>query len=158
MNRASSSFLPSGLPTTSAGLLVSVSPLCVWTCWQTFPSVSVLAPLFLTGLIAGAAVPGGHRVRCALKPLFPALRFTLFTALLFTAVCVISEALFLHLPLILAAKGLMPATWLVTLGHASLLIRFCALVLLTLAAASISFLQIRKCLPHPVKAPIETGE
>lgn len=124
-----------GLLVRSAGILVAVSSLCAWSYWNSLPSLALLAPLFLTVLIAGTARAMKKNVRDTLRPVLPAVRLTLAAGLAFTAVTLLSQAAFTWLPQVLAGTAIMPPAWIIPLGHLNLLVTFCALLLLTMAAA-----------------------
>lgn len=133
-----------GLLVKSAGILTAVSPLCAWKYWNSLPSAALLAPLLLTGLLAGTAWAMRKNVRETLLPVLPAVRCTLAAGLAFTAVLLLSRSAFAWLPEVLAGMGLMPLAWVIPLGHLNLLISFCALFLLTLEAAYACLLCTRK--------------
>lgn len=136
-----------GLPalfTKSAGLLISASPLAVWMKWQTLPSAALLSPLAVIGLAACAAPFCKRSVRDMLEPLLPSIRFTVSAALVFTAICLVSQNLFIFLPDVLAAMGKLPHSFLVPLIQGNLLVHLAALALLTLAAAYSSILCMGK--------------
>lgn len=136
MNHAAASAPPRrGLLVKSAGILVAVSPLCAWKYWNSLPSAALLAPLLLTALLAGTIWAMRKNVRETLHPVLPAVRCTLAAGLAFTAVTLLSQSAFTWLPEVLGGMGLMPLAWIIPLGHLNLLISFCALFLLTLAAA-----------------------
>lgn len=124
-----------GLLVRSAGILVAVSSLCAWSYWNSLPSLALLAPLFLTVLIAGTARAMKKNVRGTLRPVLPAVRLTLAAGLAFTAVTLLSQATFTWLPQVLAGTAILPPSWIIPLGHLNLLVTFCALLLLTMAAA-----------------------
>lgn len=124
-----------GLLVKSAAILVAVSPLCAWKYWNSLPSAALLAPLLFTALLAGTIRAMRKNVRETLRPVLPAVRLTLAAGLAFTAVILLSQSAFTWLPEVLAGMGLMPTAWIIPLGHLNLLIFFCALFLLTLAAA-----------------------
>lgn len=136
MNHAAASAPPRrGLLVESAGILVAVSPLCAWKYWNSLPSAALLAPLLLTALLTGTIWAMRKNVRETLRPVLPAVRCTLAAGLAFTAVTLLSQSAFTWLPEVLGGMGLMPLAWIIPLGHLNLLISFCALFLLTLAAA-----------------------
>lgn len=136
MNHAAASAPPRrGLLVKSAGILVAVSPLCAWKYWNSLPSAALLVPLLLTALLAGTIWAMRKNVRETLHPVLPAVRCTLAAGLAFTAITLLSQSAFTWLPEVLGGMGLMPLAWIIPLGHLNLLISFCALFLLTLAAA-----------------------
>lgn len=136
MNHAAASAPPRrDLLVKSAGILVAVSSLCAWKYWNSLPSAALLAPLLLTALLAGTIWAMRKNVRETLHPVLPAVRCTLAAGLAFTAITLLSQSAFTWLPEVLGGMGLMPLAWIIPLGHLNLLISFCALFLLTLAAA-----------------------
>lgn len=123
------------LPVKIAGMLLAISPLCVWNFWKTFPSSALLAPLLLAAALAGTARAMKKNVRETFLPIFPAIRLTLAAGLAFTAADLGFQALFNWLPQALVGTATMPPAWLIPLGHLNLLAHFCSLLLLTMAAA-----------------------
>lgn len=136
MNPASLSSAPAGRRlAAAAGILVSASPLAVWACWRQMPSMALLAPLLLLGLIAGTALALKKHVRRTLEPILPSVRLTLAASAIFTAVCLFSQAAFSCLPLMLTGMGIMPCAWIIPLGHVHLAIQMTALLILSMTAA-----------------------
>lgn len=151
MNHAAASAPPHrGLLVKSAGILAAASPLCAWSYWNSLPSAALLAPLFFTALLAGTIRAMGKNVRETLGPVLPAVRLSLAAGLAFTAVLLLSQSAFAWLPEVLAGMGLMPPAWIIPLGHLNLLVSFCALLLLTLAAAWACLLCMEKGGIRPV--------
>ncbi|WP_455563816.1 hypothetical protein [Akkermansia massiliensis] len=124
-----------GLLIKSAGLLVAISPLCAWNYWNSIPSAALLAPLLLASLFAGTAWAMNKNVRETFHPVLPAVRLTLAAGLAFTLITLFSQAALNWLPQVLAGTAVMPPAWIIPLGHLNLLVTFCALLLLTMAAA-----------------------
>lgn len=136
MNRAAAPAPPRrGLLVKSAGILAAASPLCAWNYWNSIPSAALLAPLLLAALFAGTARAMKKDVRETFRPVLPAVRLALAAGLAFTAVTLLSQAAFTWLPQVLAGTAIMPPAWIIPLGHLNLLVTFCALLLLTMAAA-----------------------
>lgn len=154
MNRAAAPAPPRrGFLIKSAGFLVSASPLCAWNCWNTLPSAALLAPLLLAALFAGTVRAMKKNVHETFLPVLPAVRLTLAAGLAFTAVTLFSQAALNWLPQALAGTAIMPPAWIIPLGHLNLLVTFCALLLLGMAAACACLLCIgkRAALPNAEK-------
>lgn len=88
----------------------------------------------------------GHEknVRETFRPVLPAVRLTLAAGLAFTLITQLSQAALNWLPQVLAGTAIMPPAWIIPLGHLNLLVTFCALLLLTMAAACACLLCIGK--------------
>lgn len=72
------------------------------------------------------------------------MRLTLAAGLAFTLITQLSQAALNWLPQVLAGTAIMPPAWIIPLGHLNLLVTFCALLLLTMAAAWACLLCIGK--------------
>ena len=145
MNHAAAPASPHrGLLIKIAGLLVAVSPLCAWNYWNSIPSTALLTPLLLAALFAGTAWAMKKNVRETFRPVLPAVRLTLAAGLAFTLITQLSQAALNWLPQVLAGTAIMPPAWIIPLGHLNLLVTFCALLLLTMAAAWACLLCIGK--------------
>lgn len=112
---------PRGLLIKSAGLLTAVSPPCTWLLWDTLPAAALLAPLFLVSIFAGTARAMKKNIHETFLPVLPSVWLTLAAGLAFTAVSLLSQAVFIWLPQILAGTAAMPHAWLIPLGHLNLL-------------------------------------
>lgn len=128
------SYLRAPLFLKGAGIFISLSPLSVWLCWKTMPSLAFLAPLAVTGAMAGITRLFTPHVRQTLGPILPPIRSTLAAGLSFTAVCLLSLVALILLPQGLAAMGIVPLSPLVALGLGNLFINLCALILLSAAS------------------------